>query len=650
MRTTVVSLSRTVVGLLLACLLLSPVQASVEAQRQLYLQAERALQKGNLSQFETLRKQLGSYPLVPYLELRQLQRRLGKAKHQEVRDFLQQNNGTPVADILRRQWLDRLAKRKHWKSYLAFYTEQSSVRRQCDRLRALVETGRQAEAWPEVQKIWLHGKSRPTACDPVFKAWEDAGNLTQELSWERIELALEAGEWRLARYLGKKLGNNDAVWLQRWIRIHRNPRTVLRHQDYAKPHPYREKMLAHGARRMARFDGLEALELWEEIKDRYPFPDSLRYQAERRIALAVERSPEDRAYTFVLGLDPDKDDARLFTARLRAALVRKDWEQITADLPNWPAEERNSERWRYWQARALEAGGTAQDSQPLFEPLARERSYYGFLAADRIGAPYHLAHNDTPVSDAQRDEMRRQPGIQRALELHALQRDTEARREWHYATRNASKQQLKAAAIVAEQAGWHDRAIFTLARTEFWDDLELRFPLRHRELVEAQAEQHQLDMSWIFAVIRQESAFMRDARSHAGAMGLMQLMPATARYVAKKQLKQKPPKKSALLEADTNIGLGSAYLRQLLDRLEGSPVLATAAYNAGPHRVDKWLPPQDLDADMWVELVPFNETRRYVRSVMYYMVIYEKRLGLEPKRLSERMTPVSAVPGKIAGA
>ena len=202
---------------------------------------------------------------------------------------------------------------------------------------------------------------------------------------------------------------------------------------------------------------------------------------------------------------------------------------------------------------------------------------------------------------------------------------------------------------MAEQAGWNDQAIFTLAKTRYWDDLELRFPLSYQHLVAHQAKAHQLDMSWIFAVIRQESAFMRDARSHAGAMGLMQLMPATARRVAKGYLNRKPPKSSALMQADTNIELGSAYLRQLLDKLDNSPVLATAAYNAGPHRVDKWLPPRDLDADIWVDLIPFNETRRYLRRVLTYMVIYDKRLGLEPKRLSERMAIINAASGTVAG-
>lgn len=651
MGTTAVSLSRLIPGIFIICLIaLGPVQASSESQRQLFLQAEKALQKGQLADYRRLYGQLGNYPLLPYLDYEELKGRLSKARHSEVRTFLNHHKDTPLADQLRRRWLDQLARKGHWKSYLAFYTPQSSITRQCHRLNALISTGKQQQAWPQVEKVWLYGKSRPSACDPVFKAWEQAGKLTDQLRWKRIELAMEKGEWRLARYLGKKLGNRDTVWLKRWIRLHRNPRALLRHQDYAKSHPYREKMLAHAARRMARFDGMEALELWRQVEGRYPFSKAQRYQVERRIALALERVPDKAAYAFILDLTPGSDDTRLHTARLRAALLRKDWDQLLLDLPKWPADERSSERWRYWKARALEAQGSVASARQIFSKLARQRSYYGFLAADKVGAPYHLVHNDTAVSPAERLAMGKNPGIVRALELHALKRDIPARREWYQATRKANRYQLKAAAILAEDADWQDQAIFTLARTGYWDDLELRFPLRHQQLVEQQASQLQLDTSWIFAVIRQESAFMRDAHSSAGAMGLMQLMPATARQVAKQQLGRKAPAKSALLKADTNIELGSNYLKHLLESLDGSPVLATAAYNAGPHRVDRWMPPSNLDADIWVDLVPFNETRRYLRRVMSYTVIYDKRLGKKPKRLSDRMGVIAAADNKLAGA
>jgi soluble lytic murein transglycosylase len=199
---------------------------------------------------------------------------------------------------------------------------------------------------------------------------------------------------------------------------------------------------------------------------------------------------------------------------------------------------------------------------------------------------------------------------------------------------------LKAAAKLASRSGWHDRAIFTLAQTGYWDDLELRFPVQHAELVAENAGRHGIDKAWIFAVMRQESAFMDNARSHAGALGLMQVMPATARHVARNLLKRKPPARREILQPDTNIALGSAYLSEVKSKLGDSAVLATAAYNAGPHRVARWLPQRTLPADIWIELVPFEETRTYLRRVLTYTVIYEKRLGLTPTRLAQRLHPV----------
>ena len=625
--------------------------AGEESQRALFLKAEQALKQNRLQQFADLEHRLKDYPLLPYLELERLQRKLAGAQDKEVKAFLDKHRGDPVADILRRQWLDHLADRKRWKSYLAFYTPQSNVRRQCNHLQALIDSGHKSRAWPLVQEMWLYGHSRPRACDPAFKAWEAAGRLNEDLTWQRIELAMDAGEWQLARFLGKKLNDTDRSWVQRWIHIHRNPKSLLGSADFGHTHPYREIMLAHAVRRLARFDGTAALQLWNKLKDAYPFTPVQRAQVERRIAVALELDDSDEAYTFINGTDPAKDDLRLHVARFKAALARQDWPLVEKRLKEWPAKEQETDRWQYWYATALTHTGQQRRAEILFRNAAKNRSYYGFLAADQIDAPYHLQHKQTPEDKFTRVRLERLPGVKRALELHALNRNVEARREWQYVTGNLKNPELRAAALVAKDKGWLDQAIFTLARTGYWDDLKLRFPLKYRNLVASEAKSNTLDMSWIYAVIRQESAFMRDAHSPAGAMGLMQLMPATARTVARNVLKRGAPAKSEILRPSLNIALGSAYLKQLKQRLDGNPVLATAAYNAGPHRVSKWLPANDLSADIWVELVPYTETRRYLKRVLSYMVIYDKRLGREPKRLKERMKPiVSGQDIRIAGA
>jgi soluble lytic murein transglycosylase len=321
-------------------------------------------------------------------------------------------------------------------------------------------------------------------------------------------------------------------------------------------------------------------------------------------------------------------------------MLREDWPQVVSWIAALPQDERQDESWTYWLARALQGTGDTQAADALYRKTAHERTYYGFLAADRIGSEYHLDHIETPVSAALINEIAGLDAVKRVKELFALGRWGQAHSEWRAATAGMDNTRLQAAAKLAEQEGWHDRAIFTLAQTGYWDDLVLRFPLQHATLVEENAKRHGIDIAWVFAVMRQESAFMSNARSHAGAMGLMQLMPATARSVAKTMLNRKPPRRGELLEPDINIALGSAYLKQMKGELGDSAVLATAAYNAGPHRVTRWLPERTLPADIWIELVPFDETRGYLRRVLAYTVIYEKRMGKTPTRLNERLHPV----------
>ena len=608
--------------------------------RMTFLEAEKALRAGAQADFDRLRERLDNYPLRPYLDYAYLQQHLATVSEKEVVSFIDANRDTPLAGRLRAAWLNHLGQRQQWAEYLTLYDDGSDITRRCYYLHALIDTGRSDEAMPQVAGIWLHGRSRPKACDPVFSAWEKAGWRTHALTWQRIEKAMLAGEWRLAGYLKRTLPASDRAWVDRWVDLYKHPEQLFDRDLFRDAHPYREAMLAHTIRRMARWNGETALHNWQQITPLYRFSEEQVRATEQYIVRNLVRIPGDDVYAFIRGVDMGEDDIEAQDARIRAALMREDWHQVLDWISALPADERESERWQYWQARALEGAGNQQAANAVYQWVATQRSYYGFMAADRIGEDYHLHHADTPVTPDMVDRIANRAAVSRASELFVLERWTDARREWRWATRDLSPLELKAAAKLAQQRGWHDRAIFTLAQTGYWDDLELRFPLQHADVVEENARRHGIDDAWVFAVMRQESAFMQNARSHAGAMGLMQLMPATARNVARDMLNRKPPRRSDLYRPDTNIALGSAYLKQMKGELGGSPILATAAYNAGPHRVSRWLPPRVLPADIWIELVPFDETRGYLRRVLAYTVIYEKRMGRDPVRLRDRLHPV----------
>lgn len=616
--------------------------ANLERQRASFLEAEKALQKGQKARFEQLSASLRDYPLHPYLDYQSLRRDLKLASPERVRAFISDNADTPLADRLRGLWLSQLARQGRWSTYLAFYQPTDSTLARCRQLHAMIKTGQADKAYADVPDIWLHGESQPKECDSVLDAWRAAGGLTQTLVWQRIELAFAAGQWRLARYLKRYLDTDERPWVDLWLRTHREPGLVQSHPDlFAKQHPMRSAILEHGLKQLAKRDPARAIDAWRSVRSRFDFPNSDSARVDRHLALALARDGHPDALAYLARIEPRDDDLTLAETRIRTALAKEDWAAALAWIEALPPKARGLERWGYWRARALGELGRDDDARSGFEDLSRERSYYGFLAADRVGASYHLDPVRLSVGAEPLAEVAADPGIRRARELLALDRLIDARREWHHATADMDKTQLQAASKLAQSWGWHDRAIFTLARTQYWDDLELRFPLEHRALVERLARSQGLDPAWVYAVVRQESAFVKDARSSAGALGLMQLMPRTARSVARK-LGEHPPRSRDLFRPETNIRLGSAYLKRIFDKLGAHPVLATAAYNAGLSRVESWLPDARLDADLWVELIPFRETRRYVERVLTYTAIYQDRLGTQPTRLSKRMQPVGS--------
>jgi len=275
-----------------------------------------------------------------------------------------------------------------------------------------------------------------------------------------------------------------------------------------------------------------------------------------------------------------------------------------------------------------------------FTSLAQQRSYYGFMAADRLSLPYAIASHPHNTSAGTLFEIGQQAAVQRAHEFVRLGRMIEARREWRSAMQQMDNEQRVDAAKLAQYWGWAPQSILTMASTDQRGDLGLRFPLLYQQQILNHSEREDINPAWIYGVIRQESAFVQDARSATGAMGLMQLMPSTAKYISR-SMPKKYRGRSKLTQADTNLALGTRYLQKMLKRFSGQTVLATAAYNAGARRIMRWLPAEATqDADRWIESIPYRETREYVTSVLAFTVIYADRLGLEDKRLSQHMVDI----------
>ena len=607
---------------------------NLSKQRQNFLLAEKYFKQGKTREYEKLKKQLVSYPLYPYLEYRELTDKLHRLPAREVRAFIENYSDAHLSDRLLKSWLSRLAKSQKWEMFLDFYQPVSSITLQCNYLNALIQTGKKDEALDKVADIWLYKASRPKACDPVFKVWKNAGLQTNDLTWQRIALAVDDSEIKLARYLGKSLPKQDQKLLEEWLQLRKHPEKLSANAISAN-HPYRQLALAHGVMKFARKDLTQAVYAWEELKFAHVFDPAIISKVEQSLSYRFLSGNFETPFEYLVFSEPCDADTKLQEIRIRAALRHQEWNTVLSWLDKLPETHATEDRWQYWRARGLEMTGKNEEAVAIFETISQERSFYGFLAADKLDKTYSMNHSELDIDPDVEKSVAEMPSIQRASELFKLKRYLDARREWYASTKLLDEEELQAAAKIAHSWQWHDRAIITLAKAKSWDDLQIRFPVKHKDQVFKNSERSEIDPAWIYAMMRQESAFMPDAISPVGARGLMQLMPATAKSVARK-LKQRYPSKYELLQPEKNILLGTTYLKEVYQRFE-NPVLAIAAYNAGPHRVKRWLPEDNMPADIWIELVPFKETRNYLKNVLAYTVIYAEKLDEKDIRMKQRM-------------
>jgi soluble lytic murein transglycosylase len=617
-----------------------------EEQRQDYLAALQAVRSGDHARLRRLRDKLDGYPLCGYLDYEVLKDRLSVAPSAEVGKFLDDNAQAAVADPIRRKWLRLLAARGDWDTFLRHYRDlDDDPELACLRLGRLLATSEaQVELMREVESLWLTGKRLPSACEPVFAAWKAAGHMSAEQVWERIRLAMERRNATLAAELARYLEPRERVWVNRWIAMHRDPLHELERLSYPVETPVARMIVKHGIVRLAARDPELAVARWEKLKARYSFygEDDNYVLREAGILAAQDQSPQALKWLSQVVADPNDEALHLW--RVRTALRAGDWEATRRFIAALPESRQRDSQWSYWKARALEVAGQPHEATQLYRRLARTRDYYGFLAADRLDADYAMQHAPVEATPEEVSALLARPGIQMAQELFQLGLIPEARRQWNWVMRRMNNRELAVAAVIAREWGWHDRAILTVSKSDHLDDLELRFPVLYREQIETNAQRQGLDPGWIYGVVRQESAFVVDARSPVGALGLMQLMPATGRLTGQR-LNLSVRGTHALLDVENNLKLGASYLKEVLGRARGNQTLATASYNAGPNRVNAWLPREPLDAEVWVETIPFNETRDYVKNVLAFAAVYDHRLGVRPVRLQSRMPPVAPVSG-----
>jgi soluble lytic murein transglycosylase len=495
----------------------------------------------------------------------------------------------------------------------------------------------------EIKKIWLRGYSQPRECDQAFEYFLDTYPQATQVIWLRIEKAFKARRPSLAKYLGRKLDPQDQLVVDTWYQAHLRPQQSLRTLANSADDVRTRKIIVHALDRLARKNSLSARDLWFELEYRFDFNQDQKNQISQRIALSAAKQHLAVAGDLLSALPGElkNDQAYLWLARIY--LRNQNWQGLIDTIEMMPPHLSQENEWQYWLARAFESLDFDLKSSEKYESLATRSSYYGFLAADKMKLPYRIEQeNAATIEDFSEAEfLADNPHLLRARELYFLDRPVDARREWFQALRHLDAEEIKKAAVLASSWKWYDGAIKTVAKTSHRSDYSLRFPTPFKQQVFDHADARQLDPSVIYGVIRRESLFDPMARSSVGALGLMQLMPSTARRVAK-SLGMERPRQSDILDIDNNINFGTQYFRSVLDRFENNVALAAAAYNAGPLNVRKWLPQIDLmPADLWVETVPFNETRNYVQAVLAYATVFDKSLGRDTL-ISSRMDDIKS--------
>jgi soluble lytic murein transglycosylase len=600
--------------------------ADQSAVRKIFQQAEKHVWQPNSSRYQTLYQQLHYYPLQPYLDQQQLMHGMTMGDTKAISLFLEKYRGSPLDWPLRKKWLEYLAERNNSLLFQSFYVPTSNVELTCQYYHYQLKSGLpESQILPKITSLWIVGKSQPKVCDPLFTRWQNAGYRTEEAIWQRISLAADGGKHTLIPYLTKLMPEKEKYLGTLWHKVRRDPAYISNMNRFPHKSVKEASIAAYGLKRLIWRDPEKALNTYSKAIEVLPFSESQQQQIVLKFAIALASKNHKDSAEWLEKVDENLQSTNIVQWRMAELLREQDWPEIKNDLKALPKTLHKSNQWLYWYGRSLLETGDTVLGHEVLGGLAKKRHYYGFLAASAIQQSVNLQNSPIEITAPEKLALLKNPAAKRAFEFFHIGRFYDARREWNYWLTQLSDREKLAASKIAYEEKWFDRAIFTLANVGYLDDVDLRFPLAFEDEIIDSAGRYQINPAWTFAIARRESSFMSDANSPAGAKGLMQVMPATAKHLQKRKVTNK-----RLMNAKANIKLGTKYLKRLLDRHDGNQVLATAAYNAGPYRVRSWLKDlKPMPADIWIETIPYKETREYVKSVMAYQEIYQIKVGQE---------------------
>ncbi len=543
----------------------------------------------------------------------------------QIRTFLADFPDSRFAALLREEWLAYLADHQQWQVFLDHYQGSGKLSLNCSYHRAQQQTDKQQQALTGAAELWLNSQQPwPRQCRALFAAFLQSDYLTEDLLWRKFAQELQRRDIPSAIKLRNSMPPESRKIFDFWLRIDRDPALVNGYATWDPDMQQAGQIFSNGIKRLARKNLEQAIALWDTGKHSFHLTHFQIDVLDKELAIKLVQGRNKSAFDRFRRLFNNDQEVREW--RVRAALLEQNWQHVDEALKRLTSQERRLPKWQYWQARACWQLGKKQQARKIFQRLARSSSFYGFVAADYIGEQYHIGGAPVQRERLRLTRFRESNAFKAIQEFQHFDRHEQAHRQWQFAIQRLNHWQLPAAAYLAQEMGWKRLALATLIQAEQRDDVISRFPIAYREKVLKHAKRSNLDPAIVFGLIRRESAFDEAALSPVGARGLMQIMPQTGRQIAK-NLHEPWRSANALFDPELNLKYGTYYYRKMMKRFDGHFALAAAAYNAGPHRVMRWLPDgQALPADIWIEMIPFDETRKYVAAVLTYAMIYQQRL------------------------
>lgn len=603
-----------------------------------FIAAREAFRAGKIERLEQAIGQLGNHELAAYAENYRLRMWMDKGEPDGIRDFLQRNEGSYVAEKLRADWIRWLGKRALWREVDAEYPKLLAPEPDVTCYSLQARTDRNG-VLAEAEKLWLTMLEPPEACRPVLDALVASQAKTADDVWLRARRQVEANRPGQARTTLNYLPDSQMPDSRAFDSAVNSAMGYLVKQGAGNGSRAGRELAAFAIARLAANDPRQAADELERLKNRLQDGERQWVWSQIGLQAAKKHLPEAVDWYARAGKAPLSDEGHQW--KVRAALRAQEWGIVHDSIQAMPAELAARPEWTYWLGRALQAGGRTSDADAQFGKIAGQPNFYGNLADEELGRTVLPPPKAAPVTSEEQRAARDNPGIRRALAFFRNDMRTEAVREWNWALRGMDDRQLLAAADLARRNQIWDRAINTADRTKNEHDYTLRFLAPYGETVRPAAQNQSLDDAWVYGLMRQESRFITNAKSNVGASGLMQLMPATAKWVAKK-IGLRDFSHGRVNDTETNVLLGTSYMRLVMENLDNHPVLASAAYNAGPGRAKKWRADRPLEGAIYAETIPFSETRDYVKKVMSNAVYYSALFNGKPDSLKSRLGTVGA--------